>query len=222
MIGAVDGGMAVRHAAITFGASIGYIYKALIRRRMTGDSGINPVRGHRLRKLSSEQEVALGAHIRSRLGITLAQAQSWLLTEHGVSLSTGAMWNAARRLGLSFKKRPASRRAGQAGRGGAAKAVEGGQPFIDPNSLVFLDETGVNTKMARLYGWSPMGERCRDHVPFGHWKTLTFLAGLRLSSMPAPWLLDGPMGDAFRIYVQHARQSCCHSISRYLDKHLHK
>ena len=42
------------------------------------------------------------------------------------------------------------------------------QPFIDPDSLVFLDETGVNTKMARLYGWSPVGERCRDSVPFGH------------------------------------------------------
>lgn len=31
------------------------------------------------------------------------------------------------------------------------------QPFLDPESLVFLDETGVNTKMARLYGWAPVG-----------------------------------------------------------------
>lgn len=58
--------------------------------------------------------------------------------------------------------------------------------------------------MARLYGWSPVGERCQDRVPFGHWKTMTFVAGLRLSGMTAPWLLDGPMdGDAFRTYVQH-------------------
>src|SRR3546814_6540542 len=41
------------------------------------------------------------------------------------------------------------------------------QPFIDPEKLVFLDETGVNTKMARLYGWSPVGERCHDRVPLG-------------------------------------------------------
>jgi transposase len=76
------------------------------------------------------------------------------------------------------------------------------QPFIDPHSLVFLDETGVNTKMARLYGWAPVGERCRDSVPFGHWKTMTFIAGLRLSGMTAPWVLDGPMdGDAFRVYI---------------------
>jgi transposase len=77
------------------------------------------------------------------------------------------------------------------------------QPFIDPHSLVFLDETGVNTKMARLYGWAPVGERCRDAVPFGHWKTMTFIAGLRLSGLTAPWVLDGPMdGDAFRVYVR--------------------
>jgi transposase len=78
------------------------------------------------------------------------------------------------------------------------------QPFLDPESLVFLDETGVNTKMARLYGWAPVGERCRDKAPFGHWKTMTFVAGLRLSGMTAPWVLDRAMdGDAFRMYVQH-------------------
>jgi transposase len=91
---------------------------------VTGDAGINPNRGHAPRKLSAAQELALEAHIRSRPGITLAQAQAWLLAEYGVELSTGAIWHAARRLGLSFKKSPASRRAGPAGRGGKAQAVE--------------------------------------------------------------------------------------------------
>ncbi len=126
VIGAVDGGVAVRQAAMTFGVSIAYIYKALIRRRLTGDSGVNPNRGHRARKLSPDQEMALGVHIRSRPGITLVQAQAWLLAEHGVSLSTGATWNAARRLGLSFKKSPARGRAGQVRRRSSPQAVEGG------------------------------------------------------------------------------------------------
>ena len=52
-------------------------------------------------------------------------------------------------------------------------------------------------------GWAPVGERCHDSVPFGHWKTMTFIAGLRLSGMTAPWVLDGAMdGNAFRIYVR--------------------
>ena len=114
VIAAVDGGMPAREAAVIFGVSIAYIYKALIRRRLTGDAGINPNRGHRSRKLSTDLEVALAAHIRSRPGITLAQAQAWLDAEYGLYLSTGAMWNAAQRLGLSFKKRSSSSRASQA------------------------------------------------------------------------------------------------------------
>lgn len=125
VLGAVDGGMAVRQAAATFKVSIAYIYKALIRRRLTGDAGSNPNRGRPPRKLSPEQELALAAHIRSRPGITLAQAQAWLLAEHGINLSMGAMWNAAKRLGLSFKKSPARGRAGPAGRGGTSQAVAG-------------------------------------------------------------------------------------------------
>jgi len=77
------------------------------------------------------------------------------------------------------------------------------QPYIDPERLVFLDETGVNTKMTRLYGWSIKGSRCNDSAPFGHWKTMTFIAGLRLSGLTAPWVLDGPMdGDAFKVYIR--------------------
>lgn len=123
VIAAVDGGVPVRQAAVTFGVSIAYIYKALIRRRLTGDSGPNPNRGHRARKLTPAHELALATHIRSRPGITLVQAQAWLQAEHSVELSMGAVWNAVRRLGLSFKKSPARVRAGQARRRGAPQAV---------------------------------------------------------------------------------------------------
>ena len=74
---------------------------------------------------------------------------------------------------------------------------------LDPDRLVFLDETATNTKMARRYGRAPRGERCRVAVPFGHWKTITVTAGLRASGLTAIALLDGPMtGDRFRIYVE--------------------
>jgi transposase len=126
VIGAVDSGAAARQVAATFGVSVAYIYKALTRRRLTGDNGPNPNRGHPARKLTADQETAVAAYIRSRPGITLMQVQAWSLAEHGVSLSVGAIWNTARRLGLSFKKRPARGRAGPARRGGAAHGVEGG------------------------------------------------------------------------------------------------
>jgi transposase len=73
---------------------------------------------------------------------------------------------------------------------------------LDPDRLVFLDETAATTSMARRYGWAPRGERCRVAVPAGHWKTTTVIAGLRTSGPSALALLDGPVtGERFRTYV---------------------
>lgn len=57
--------------------------------------------------------------------------------------------------------------------------------------------------MTRLRGRAKRGERCRAAVPHGHWKTTTFTAGLRLTGMTAPMVLDGAMnGPAFLAYVE--------------------
>lgn len=74
---------------------------------------------------------------------------------------------------------------------------------MDPERLVFIDETGATTKMARRYGRAPRGQRLRSSVPHGHWKTTTFIGGLRLTGMTAPMVLDGPMTGAwFQAYVE--------------------
>jgi transposase len=77
------------------------------------------------------------------------------------------------------------------------------QGFMDPARFVFLDETGTATNMARRYGRCPSAERLVAAVPYGHWHTTTFVAGLRQSGITAPLVLDGPMtGAAFRAYVE--------------------
>ncbi len=69
--------------------------------------------------------------------------------------------------------------------------------------MVFLDETFVNTKMTRLRGRSRRGQRLRMSAPFGHWKTHTFIAGLRCSKLIAPWVIDGPITRlAFEAYIE--------------------
>jgi transposase len=74
---------------------------------------------------------------------------------------------------------------------------------MDPARFVFLDETSTATNMARRYGRSRSGERLIAAVPHGHWKTTTFVAGLRQGGIIAPLVLDGPMtGPAFRAYVE--------------------
>lgn len=68
---------------------------------------------------------------------------------------------------------------------------------------MFIDETGLSTKMARLRGRAPRGERCRAGVPHGHWKTTTFTGALRLTGMTAPFVYDGAMnGNVFLAYVE--------------------
>jgi transposase len=126
VLAAVDGGMAVRRAAPLFRVSVSYIYKALIRRRATGDSGANPNRGHRPRKLSPRQEAALAARIRAEPDITLARLQDWLSDQHGVRLSNGAIWAAVKRLGFTFKKNAVGERTGPPGRRRAPGWVERG------------------------------------------------------------------------------------------------
>ncbi len=77
------------------------------------------------------------------------------------------------------------------------------QPELDPARLVFLDETWTTTNMICRFGRSPRGERVIGAVPYGHWKTSTFVAALRHDGLTAPLVLDGAMnGEAFLAYVQ--------------------
>lgn len=76
------------------------------------------------------------------------------------------------------------------------------QPDLDPDRLVFLDETAATTKMARRYGRAPRGERCRIAVPHGHYKTTTITAALRATGLIARSVFDGATnGMRFRAYV---------------------
>jgi transposase len=76
------------------------------------------------------------------------------------------------------------------------------QSGLDSKRLVFIDETGTNTKMVRAYGRSPKGKRLIGKQPFGHWKTTTFTAALRCDGITAPLVLDGAVNrDTFLAYV---------------------
>ena len=77
-----------------------------------------------------------------------------------------------------------------------------GQLDLDPERLVFIDETWTSTNMARRHGRCPRGERLRVSVPHGHWKTTTFVGALTLRGFIAPFVLDGAINrTAFETYV---------------------
>jgi transposase len=78
-----------------------------------------------------------------------------------------------------------------------------GQRLLDPSRLIFIDETGTSTNMARLRGRARRGARLIGKVPHGHWKITTFVAGLRCDAIIAPFVIDKPMNSViFKAYLE--------------------
>ena len=105
--------LTARQAAARFAVSVSYVIKARQRRDRTGVLTTKQ-RGYRRPERVAGLELLIVHEVERRPSATLAELRAWLLREHGLSLSTGTMWKAVRKLGLTLKKSrsaPANRRA---------------------------------------------------------------------------------------------------------------
>jgi len=76
-------------------------------------------------------------------------------------------------------------------------------PGLDLDRLVFLDECGINTLMARLHGRCPQGKRLVDSSPAARWQTTTLLSAVRLEGVIAPLMMPGSInGESFAGYIE--------------------
>jgi transposase len=74
----------------------------------------------------------------------------------------------------------------------------------DGANFVFLDESGINTGMTRLYCWGELGERVVDYVPDTRWESLTILSSLRLDGTTEALVFDGALnGEMFIEYMKN-------------------
>jgi transposase len=74
---------------------------------------------------------------------------------------------------------------------------------IGPNRLVFVDESGMTTKMARRFARAPGGERARGAVPFGHWRRLTVLGALSSEGVVAAMSIEAATSQpVFLAYLE--------------------
>ncbi|MBI2817296.1 MAG: IS630 family transposase [Acidobacteria bacterium] len=74
---------------------------------------------------------------------------------------------------------------------------------IDPEKLVFVDESGATTEMTRRYGRAPRGERVREATPAGHWSTLTLLGAMNREGLVASMTVEAPTdGEVMGAYVE--------------------
>lgn len=135
--------------------------------------------------------------------ITLAELADHVLQTHGLKAAPSPIWRLLDRHDMTFKENAHATEQQRPDVLRRRQAWFDAQIDLEPERLVFIDETGTSTKMARRCGRALRGERCRAWVPHGHWQTTTFVGALRLEGMTAPMILDGAMhGAAFLAYVE--------------------
>jgi transposase len=189
----------LRELAQFFGVDLSTIVRLLRRHRQTGSVQPKPHAGGPTPCLDKAATNKLLRLVRKQPDATLAELRDRL----GVPCSVMTIWRALKRHRISRKKK-------------TLRARERDQPevqhkrqefqqqlaAVDPEHLVYVDEAGVTTKLARTQGRAPVGERVYDAVP-GKWESMTLISGLRLSGVVAPLAFAGSTdGPAFLTYVR--------------------
>ena len=186
----------LRQLARRFCVSVSFITRLLALRRQTGSLTPRPHGGGPPPLLGPPQQQRLRQLLQDQPDAILDE----LAQPFGCSRMT--IWRALRKAHITRKKK-------------VFRADERDRPDVqqqrrefhqevaarDAKRLVFVDETGATTALARLYGRAPAGERVDDSAP-GSWKSLTLISGLRLGGVIAPFAFAGGTATAaFRTYA---------------------
>jgi transposase len=204
VVKAIKGGMSRRQAAARFDVGPATAIRWAKRVETTGDAGPMKMGGdRRSQRIEAHASFILG-EIKAKPDMTIMELRDKIRERHGLSFGYGTVWRFLARHGITRKKKTGH--ASEQERDDVEASREAWferQLDLDPSKLVFIDETSISTSMARRFGWAPRGERCRASIPFGHWKTTTFVAGLRVDRIDAPMTIEGALdGEAFRAYVE--------------------
>ncbi|RWM64716.1 MAG: IS630 family transposase [Mesorhizobium sp.] len=198
----LEAGETSYEVAATLKVAVSSVIKWAARKRRLGSVAPGKMGGHRPYRISGGHRAFVLSEVERDSHVTLHQLTA-ALAVRGLHVHPASVGRFLHREGKSFKKTilPAEQLRPKLARRRAQWIRY--QTRIDPTRLVFLDETWVKTNMAPLRGWGARGERLVAHAPYGHWKTMTFIAALRHDRVEAPWVLNGPInGEAFRLYVE--------------------
>ena len=196
----VETGASRREAAERYGISPSVVVIWVQRFEETGSVAAKPSGGS-ISPLEQHAEFLLGL-IANQPDLTLDEIVA-AMRKRRIAGSRSAVWRFFARRNISFKKTLYAAEQKRADVARARRRWMREQGMFDPARLVFIDETCTNTAMVRLRGRAPRGERLVGYAPHGHWKTITFVGGLRQRGMTAPFVLEGAMnGPMFLAYVK--------------------
>ena len=207
VIGFMALGGSARAAAIRFDVSISSATRWAQRWRAEGHARPRAMGGDRRSRLGEHRARVLQL-IARQPDLTLQEIRGALAASCGITVGLSTVHRFLGAHNLTRKKRPYTRpsRAAPTGDPDVAEARRvfiRRQPALDPNRLVFIDETWAATNMTRRYGRCARGLRLRASVPHGHWKLTTLVAGLRTAGISAPYVFEGAInGERFRAYIE--------------------
>jgi transposase len=188
-----------REIARRFRVSLTFVFRLLRRRREAGTLEPKPHGGCPPPALAPDELQRLAGLIREQPDATLEQ----LRQRGGFSCSLTTLWRALRRLGLTRKKK--TLHADERGRPDVQKRRRSFRrevKRIEPERLVFVDETGVTTAMTSAYAWAPRGERADASAPRS-WEAVTVIAAMGLDGVRAPLMFPGATNAAtFESYIE--------------------
>jgi transposase len=199
----IDGGVSRRKAAAQFDIGVTTAIRWARRVQITGSVVPGRMGGDRRSHRIEAHADFLRGEIDANPRVTIMELREKLKGHCGMSFGYATVWRLLARHKFTHKRTTAH--AAEQDREDVAAAREAWferQIELDPAKLVFIDETSVSTNMARRFGWALQGERCRASVPFGHWKTTTLVAGLRVDGVTAAMTVDGALdGPGFLAYI---------------------
>jgi len=188
-----------REIARRFRVSLTFVFRLLRRRRDAGTLDPKPHGGGPTPALGPDEQQRLHQLIREQPDATLEQLRQL----GGFTCSPTTLWRALRRRDLTRKKK--TLHADERDRPDVQtkrRSFRGKVKKIEPERLVFVDETGVTTAMTPAYAWAPRGERAYGSAP-GSWESVTLTAALGLDGVRAPLVFPGATNAAtFQTYVE--------------------
>src|SRR5271157_2105553 len=187
----VLGGVSRNAAGRRFGVSIASAVRWVMRYKTMGQVSPSPSGGDRRSgRVEAQRDYLLGL-IRRTPDLTLLEIQERLIQNCGERFSVSVLWRFFDRHGVTHAEEQRRPDVLEQRRDWFASQLD-----LDPAKLVFVDETGASTSLARTHGRCRRGRRLRAAVPHGHYKTVTLVACLRLRGLAAPRVYDRPMNAA--------------------------
>jgi transposase len=196
-----------REIARRFRVSLTFVFRLLQRRRDAGTLDPKPHGGGPPSSLEPDALRRLAELVRAQPDATLEQ----LREQGGFQCSLTTVWRALRRQGLTRKKK--TQHADERDRPDVQKkrrSFRRNVKQIEPERLIFVDETGVTTAMTAAYAWAPRGERAIASAP-GSWESVTVIVALGLDGVCAPLAFPGSTNAAtFESYVEQVLVPALH------------